>query len=308
MTASSPNPAWPLRSDAENAGEPPVGCIHCLENRQYPSPPFPEPPFTQPTRRERAFDAAQRLVLSQPHMAIGQIEQNRLATYVLEVAARFEAWMAEPWIDLRTAADRVAAPQYAGFAQCEPLDKEVSFEDLLKASGLPDPAPADIADDAENAGQTSSFPLDGVTLPPGFKARPIVAGMDVASKSEMVSLHVSIRPAGLVEAIESVEALQKAVRSGELADASLESIKALLDLAKVDLSDLATFGADKLSLHFQPTEQYLRCVAAIAARDVERHVIRVKFRHGWPILSVESRFPTVAEGAAPANAAPEAGQ
>lgn len=140
MTASTPNPAWPLPSDAENAGEPRGGCIHCLDNHKS---------ALQPTRRERAFDAAQRLVLSQPHIAIGQLEQNRLATYILELAARFEAWMAEPWIDLRTAEDRVAAPQYAGFAQWEPLHKEVSFEDLIKASGFPDPAPADIPDEAE---------------------------------------------------------------------------------------------------------------------------------------------------------------
>lgn len=135
MTINSPNPAWPLRSDAENAAS--------------ALPPVPELRSTQPTRRERAFDAAQRLVLSQPHMAIGQLEQNRLATYILELAARFEAWMAEPWIDLRTAEDRVAAPQYAGFAQCEPLHKEVSFDELIKASGFPDPAPADIPDEAE---------------------------------------------------------------------------------------------------------------------------------------------------------------
>ena len=160
--------------------------------------------------------------------------------------------------------------------------------------------------DAENAGQTTSFPLDGVTLPPGFKARPIACAIDAASKSEMVSLHVSIRPTGLVEAIESVEALQNALRSGKLADASLQGIKALLDLACVDLGDLATFGAEELSLHLQPTEKYLRCVAAIAARDADRHVVRLEFRHGWPILSVESRIPTVAEGAAPASAAPEA--
>lgn len=87
MTASTPNPAWPLPSDAENAGQPRGGCIHCLDNHKS---------ALQPTLRERAFDAAQRLVLSQPHMAIGQLEQNRLATYILDLAARFEAWMAEP--------------------------------------------------------------------------------------------------------------------------------------------------------------------------------------------------------------------
>lgn len=140
---------------------------------------------------------------------------------------------------------------------------------------------------------------------PTDQALPLVAGMDVASKSEMVSLHVSIRPVGLLEAIESVESLQAALRSGKLADASLKSIQSLLDLASVDLSDLATFGADKLSLHFQPSERYLRCVTAMSARDVERHVVRVEFRHGWPILSVVSRIPTVTEGAAPSSAAPE---
>lgn len=135
MTSNSPNPAWPLRSDAENAAS--------------AFPPVSELRSTQPTRRERAFDAAQRLVLSQPHMAIGQIEQNRLATYILELAARFEAWMAEPWIDLRTCEDRVAAPQYPWFGQGEPVNVDVSFHDLIKRSGFPDPAPADIPDEAE---------------------------------------------------------------------------------------------------------------------------------------------------------------
>lgn len=140
MTSNSPNPAWPLRSDAESAGEFRGECINCVDNHKS---------ALQPTRRERAFDAAQRLVLSQPHMAIGQLEQNRLATYILELATRFEAWMAEPWIDLRSAEDRVAAPQYAGFAQSEPVYVDDGLDDLIKASGFPDPAPADIPDEAE---------------------------------------------------------------------------------------------------------------------------------------------------------------
>lgn len=48
-----------------------------------------------PSTREHAFDAAQRLVLSQPHMAIGQLEQNRMADYILEMAGKFERWMLE---------------------------------------------------------------------------------------------------------------------------------------------------------------------------------------------------------------------
>lgn len=236
MIASTPNPAWPLPSDAENAG------------------------------RALALRAALDFALSPQQQRRGMLPTEER---VLELADKFAAWL-------------------DGGADSDAID----LDDYLAQRA------------ADKAQHYACADADA----PTERAKPIVAGMDVASKSEMVSLHVSIRPAGLVEATESVEALQKAVRSGELADASLESIKALLDLASVDLSDLATFGADKLSLHFQPTEQYLRCVAAIAARDVERHVIRVEFRHGWPILSVESRFPTVAEGAAPANAAPEAAQ
>jgi hypothetical protein len=125
MIGSTPNPAWPLRSDAENAAS--------------AAPPVAELGSKQPTRRERAFDAAQRLVLSQPHMVIGQLEQNRLATFVLELADRFEAWMAEPWIDLRSAEDRFEAPQYARFDPSEPVDSSVDLGDEAEAFEAADP-------------------------------------------------------------------------------------------------------------------------------------------------------------------------
>ncbi|PXW67881.1 hypothetical protein C7451_12317 [Blastomonas natatoria] len=90
MTNSNPNPAWPLPSEGENAEE---SCI----------PPTPHLELAKLSIRERAFDAAQRLILSQPHMAVGRLEQNRLADSVIEMAERFEGWMrADPTPDLRT--------------------------------------------------------------------------------------------------------------------------------------------------------------------------------------------------------------
>lgn len=131
------------------------------------------------------------------------------------------------------------------------------------------------------------------------------APSDVASKSRLGVLNVTIRPVGLVEAAESIQSLQAALRSGLLSDAAVESIKALFDLVSIDIGDLATFRTDKLSIHLEPSKKYFGCVAALSARDAERHMVRVEYSHAWPILSVVSRIPTVAEGAAPANAAPE---
>ena len=142
-------------------------------------------------------------------------------------------------------------------------------------------------------------------LPPLSKLRPVAMGMDLASKSDLVSLNITINPVGIAEAAQSIVDLQTAVQSGLLSDSSVESIKALFDDAGVDIRHLATFRTDDLSIYLEPTEQYLGCVAAIAARDVERHVVCVEFRHGWPILSVSVASSTVAEGAAPASAAPE---
>lgn len=86
------------RSAADGAAHPhaaPEGC--------FPLPPEHDLQMRQPSIRERAFDAAQRLVLSQPHLAIGRLEQGRIADYVLETAERFEAWMlVQPQIEFRT--------------------------------------------------------------------------------------------------------------------------------------------------------------------------------------------------------------
>lgn len=107
MTGSNPNPAWPLPSDSENAGDSIL-------------PPACHVELTQPSIRERAFDAAQRLILSQPHMAVGRLEQNRLADYVIEVAERFEGWMrAAPTPDLRTFGDNVGEKIVAPLDQAD---------------------------------------------------------------------------------------------------------------------------------------------------------------------------------------------
>lgn len=110
MTDSAPSPTSPLPSSNQNADRAASGCATegAAPSSAAPEDCFPLPPAhdlqtTKPTIRERAFDAAQRLVLSQPYMAIGQIEQNRVADYILQVAERFEAWMmAQPPLDLRT--------------------------------------------------------------------------------------------------------------------------------------------------------------------------------------------------------------
>lgn len=58
-----------------------------------PLPSAPDIAAQQLGIRERAFDAAQRLVLSQPHLVIGQLDQARLADWIMELAERFERWM-----------------------------------------------------------------------------------------------------------------------------------------------------------------------------------------------------------------------
>lgn len=80
------------RSAAEGAAQ-----RHAAPEGCFPLPPEHDLQMRQPSIRERAFDAAQRLVLSQPHLALGRLEQGRIADYVLETAARFEAWMLQPW-------------------------------------------------------------------------------------------------------------------------------------------------------------------------------------------------------------------
>jgi hypothetical protein len=92
--------ASPLPSSPQNAGdgrhEPSDGAAsRSATEGAAPAIAAPEaiPCPRQPSIRERAFDAAQRLVLSQPFMAVGQLEQNRVADYILQLAARFEGWM-----------------------------------------------------------------------------------------------------------------------------------------------------------------------------------------------------------------------
>ncbi|MFN3819922.1 hypothetical protein [Blastomonas sp.] len=112
MTLTSRQTGGPLPTSPENAAVR-DGCLECeaWQAREIansdgaasrsategaaPASAAPEaiPCSGQLSIRERAFDAAQRLVLSQPHMAIGQLEQNRMADYILELAARFNAWM-----------------------------------------------------------------------------------------------------------------------------------------------------------------------------------------------------------------------
>lgn len=112
MTSSNPNPAWPLRSEGENAEQ---GCL----------PPVCHVELTRPSIRERAFDAAQRLILSQPHMAVGRLEQSRLADYVIEMAERFETWMrAALPPDLRVAGD-VA---FAEAADCQDQQGDIASD------------------------------------------------------------------------------------------------------------------------------------------------------------------------------------
>ena len=96
----------PLPSSPQNAGddrhEPSDGAAS-RSATEGAAPAIAAPEGRQPSIRERAFDAAQRLVLSQPFMAIGQLQQNRVADYILTMAGRFEEWItAQPPLDLRT--------------------------------------------------------------------------------------------------------------------------------------------------------------------------------------------------------------
>ncbi len=167
--------------------------------------------------------------------------------------------------------------------------------------------------DAENAGQPSSFALDGITLPPGWWARPIAGAIDVASKAEPFIIKLRNCAETAVAAEQSVLALVQVLAEAGLAE-SLESITGLSDRYGLGLTDERDFfrvelalgsasrAADEDVLRILPSQAYIELVAAVAV-DCGRETV---VSHGWPILSVESRVTTVAEGAAPATAAPEA--
>lgn len=145
MTGNSPDTARPLPSDLQSAGAR-KGCLECeawldrvAEEKAWlgfkssvdaasrsetegaapasaaPEGCFPPPPahhleLAKPTIRERAFDAAQRLVLSDPYAPTGFLAQNRMIKRILEVAGEFEEWMAEqPPIDCRSLDDQPEA-------------------------------------------------------------------------------------------------------------------------------------------------------------------------------------------------------
>jgi hypothetical protein len=65
------------------------------------------------------------------------------------------------------------------------------------------------------------------------------------------------------------------------------------ELLVVDVIDGAAGRADKISLSVQPSDRYRELVAAVASDLNGRSDI--VFSHGWPILSVGDRTPTVAE-------------
>ena len=57
-----------------------------------------------------------------------------------------------------------------------------------------------------------------------------------------------------------------------------------------------TRTADKFAtLFFEPTEQYFADVSALVAGNVQQYPIVISWRHGWPILSLESESPSVTE-------------
>ena len=111
---------------------------------------------------------------------------------------------------------------------------------------------------------------------------------------------------------QSFHALSDAVENIRLSE-SVEDLASLCDrfgLPLTNESDLvrvelplraADRASDNYVFRILPGQRYVELVAAITRYCGGEAVVS----HGWPILSVESRIPTVTEGAAPANAAPE---
>ena len=77
------------------------------------------------------------------------------------------------------------------------------------------------------------------------------------------------------------------------------------DLVRIEIPlRAADRASDDHIFRILPSQRYIELVAAIAGYCRGETVVS----HGWPILSVVSRISTVAEGAVPANAAPEGSQ
>lgn len=117
-----------------------------------------------------------------------------------------------------------------------------------------------------------------------------------AGQRSILALVELLKQVGLSEALESLASLSH--RYGlSLADQR--------DLFACELSLKGADGAaDQDVFRVLPSQGYLELVAAVA----QDFGVETVVSHGWPILSVESRIPTVAEGAAPASAAPEDSQ
>jgi hypothetical protein len=86
----------------------------------------------------------------------------------------------------------------------------------------------------------------------------------------------------------------------EVAERFLEAGRSLVDLplrlidpAEFHFRDLAALRASDTGLRFEPGDGFLKLVAAVQAIEIGGHVINVEQRHGWPILSVGDRTPTV---------------
>lgn len=92
-----------------------------------------------------------------------------------------------------------------------------------------------------------------------------------------------------------------------LADSLCDGVHVGIELSEIDFNDLATFVTSDLVVSLEPTERCLDLVAAVAARNFDGGSDVVEYRHGWPILSVVGRTPTVAEAGGEAIA-PGGGQ
>lgn len=124
------------------------------------------------------------------------------------------------------------------------------------------------------------------------------------------SLRLSVSTTGLRESVDSVVAAIEA--SPELLERLLESLLGSIVLGD-DLSGLVRCEAIKGAapragvLHGMgvlPDQRYLELVSAVVAQG-DAHIS--SFSHGWPILSVVGRTPTVAEAGGEAIA-PGGGQ
>lgn len=85
-----------------------------------------------------------------------------------------------------------------------------------------------------------------------------------------------------------------------LRDLIAQAVDDPVDLGLGEVVNASALGADEIRLRCDPSDRYCELVAAVAANSGDRFGLDV--RHGWPILSVGDRTPTVTEAGGVRNA------